>query len=142
VFAYTGNSPTATGQIITPQQTIPAGASPVVPATISTLAPPKPSNSSISHTTAAVPTTHVTPPIIPSPTPVVAPGSPPASVLAANPAATQALPPAASPTSPGKATDKSSSSLGSGSNKTCRNRPSKRQTGLEYHRQHRRSSQF
>jgi len=64
VFAYTGNSPTAMSQIVTPGQTNPVAPPPAVPVTVNS-----------SHTTAAVssvsvptvPTTHATSPYIPVP---------------------------------------------------------------------------
>ncbi|KAF8813483.1 hypothetical protein BYT27DRAFT_7335099 [Phlegmacium glaucopus] len=141
VYAYTGDSPTATGQIVTPGQTNPVAPPPVVPVTVS----------SGSHTTVTVPsvpvptvpTTHATtPPIaIPSLPPVVKSGLPTASVLAAIPTAphaTQPSPPAASP--PAAAGVASSSNSDPSSPKTCKSRRvKKRQLGLEYHRQHRRS---
>ena len=146
VFAYTGNSPTATGQIATPGQTNPVAPPSVVPSTANS-----------SHTTAAVPsvyvpavpTTHATSPqisapslpsisapsiAIPSVPPIAKFDLPSPSVLAIIPTASpaQRLPPAVSPLANAQAD--------SGSSKACRTKSNKRrQRGLEYHRQHHRS---
>jgi len=122
VYAYTGDSPTTTGKVVSPGQTNPVASSPVVPSTPSTPVPPKPSSSS--HTTAASP--HVT---IPKPSPVLIPtASHPNQVLPAEPT--------------GTAKTASSPSSGSGAFDTCNDSPKKRRHfgGLDYHRRHRRSS--
>ena len=114
VYAYTGDSPTAVGQIVSPGQTSSVASSPVVP---STPVPPKPSSTSL----------HVT---IPKSSSVLIPtASHPNQVLPVNP----------SPTVTAKT---ASPTLGSGTLDTCNNSPKKRRHfgGLEYHRRHRRSS--
>jgi len=110
VFAYTGASPTATGQIVTGQANVVAVVS-AVPTTSSTPIPPKPSSSSSNgHNVPAVP---------------ALPHSPDPHLPSAPPAAANSIP---------------SSSSDSDPPETCGNAPKRRRNGLDYHRHHRRLS--
>ena len=124
VYAYTGASPTATGQIVTTKQTNVVAVVSVVPTTSSTPTPPKPSGSSSNNNNnnghkvaVAIPTS----------------SSVSVTVTPTLPHSTQ-LPISVSPVA---AKSTSSSSPDSDPLETCET-PKKRQLGLDYHRHHRR----
>ena len=125
VYAYTGTSPTATGQIVTGQNNVVAASS--VPTTSSTPTPPKPiSISSKGHNVAAVVST----------TSAATGVTPTISVPTLSHSSTPHLPTSVSP-----AAAKSISSSSSDSDpETCGTTPKRRQLGLDYHRHHRRLS--
>ena len=112
VFAYTGASPTATGQIVTRPTNVVAVVS-AVPTTPSMPTPPKPSNSSSNSNGYNVP---AVPPLSHSSTPHL-----PTSVP---PAAANSIPSSSSDSDPD----------------ACGTPPKRRRSGLDYHRHHRRLS--
>ena len=122
VYAYTGSTPTATGQIVTGPTNV-AAVVPPVPVISSTPTPPKPSSSiSNGHNVAAE---------IPTPSTASVPFSLPPVTVPTPSVSSHSIPPlpsaspaAATPDSPG----------------TCRTPPKRRQIGLDHHRHHRRFS--
>ena len=134
VYAYTGTSPTATGQIVTGQANVVAASS--VPTTSSTPTPPKPSSSSSKvHNVAAVIST--TSPAT-GPTPTIQTPSPPTTISV--PTLSHSSTHLPTLVSPAAAKSISSSSSDSDPLETCGTAPKRRQLGLDYHRHHRRLS--
>jgi len=122
VFAYTGSTPTATGQIVSGPSNVAAVVA--IPIISSTPTPPKPSSSSIGngHNVAAdIPTPSVS---VPSSLPHISIPASSTSSHSIPPLPSSASPAAAKPDPPG----------------TCRTAPKRRQIGLDHHRHHRRFS--
>jgi hypothetical protein len=125
VYAYTGTSPSSTGQIVAGQATgnVVAIVS-AVPTISGTPALPKPSSGNGHNPVAAIPSTVATPTI---PTPILPTASLP-------PSSTLHLPTVL----PSAAKSISSSSSDSDSPAGCGTAPKRRQPGLDYHRHHHR----